>query len=120
MGFAVKNPYMNPHDGALLEGEGLEELDRAGRARKFAFDAIPVLQRWRERGRDHVQYVVAALTAARRFRASRRAAVLGHSQTAAKALFRRARFRHGADESLGPPRAPALRRALGTESALKP
>ena len=45
-------------------------------------------------------------TAARRFRASRRAAALGHSQTAATAPFRRARFRHGADESLGPPRAP--------------
>ena len=46
--------------------------------------------------------------AARRFRASRRAAAFGHSQTAraATASFRRARFRHGADEFLGPPRAP--------------
>ena len=43
--------------------------------------------------------------AARRFRASRRAAALGHSQPAATASFRRARFRHGADEFLGPPRA---------------
>jgi len=46
-------------------------------------------------------------TAARRFRASRRAAALGHSQTAATAPLRRARFRHGAaDEFLRPPRAP--------------
>ena len=43
--------------------------------------------------------------AARRFRASRRAAALGHSQPAATASFRRARFRHGANESLGPSRA---------------
>jgi len=47
-----------------------------------------------------------ACAAARRFRASRRAATLGHSHTAAPASFRRARFRHGADEFLGPPRAP--------------
>jgi hypothetical protein len=44
--------------------------------------------------------------AARRFRASRTAAALGHSQPAATASFRRARFRHGADEFIGPPRAP--------------
>ena len=44
--------------------------------------------------------------AARRFRASRRAAAFGHSQTAATASFRRARFRHGADEFLGPSHAP--------------
>ena len=46
--------------------------------------------------------------AARRFWASPRAAAFasGHSQTAATASFRRARFRHGADELLGPPRAP--------------
>ena len=46
--------------------------------------------------------------AARRFRASRRAAAFGHSQTAraATASFRRAHFRHGADEFLGPPHAP--------------
>ena len=44
--------------------------------------------------------------AARRFRASRRAAAFGHSQTAATASFRRARLRYGADEFLGPSRAP--------------
>ena len=44
--------------------------------------------------------------AARRFRASRRAAALGHLQPAATASFRCARFRHGADEFIGPPRAP--------------
>ena len=47
-----------------------------------------------------------ACAAARRFRASRRAATLGHSHTAAPASFRRARFRHGADEFLGTPHAP--------------
>ena len=58
---------------------------------------------------------------ARRFRASRRAAACGHSQTAETGTFRRARFKHGAYEFLGPPHAPCgcpVPRA-GTESALK-
>ena len=59
-----------------------------------------------------------ACVGARRFRASRRAAALGHSQPAATASFRRARFRHSWD--LHTQLAAALRRALGTVSALKP
>ena len=58
---------------------------------------------------------------ARRFRASRRAAACGHSQTAETGTFRRARFKHGAYEFLEPPHAPCgcpVPRA-GTESALK-
>ena len=43
---------------------------------------------------------------ARRFRASRRAAACGHSQTAETGTFRRARFKHGAYEFLGSPHAP--------------
>ena len=56
-----------------------------------------------------------------RFRASRRAAAFGHSQTAETGTFRRARFKHGAYEILEPPHAPCgcpVPRA-GTESALK-
>jgi len=60
--------------------------------------------------------------AARRFRASRRAAALGHSQTAAPASFRRARFRHDAGEFPGPPRAPggcpALRAGHGERAQI--
>ena len=41
-----------------------------------------------------------------RFRASRRAAAFGHSQTTETGTFRRARFKHGAHEFLGPPHAP--------------
>ena len=58
---------------------------------------------------------------ARRFRASRRAAACGDSQTAETGTFRRARFKHGAYEFLEPPHAPCgcpVPRA-GTESALK-
>ena len=40
------------------------------------------------------------------FVASRRAAAFGHSQTAETGTFRRARFKHGAHEFLGPPHAP--------------
>ena len=43
---------------------------------------------------------------ARRFRASRRAAACGHSQTAETGTIRPARFKHGAHEFLGPPHAP--------------
>ena len=45
---------------------------------------------------------------ARRFRASRRASAFffGHSQTAETGTIRRARFKHGAHEFLGPPHAP--------------
>ena len=43
---------------------------------------------------------------ARRFRASRRAAAFGHSQTAETGTIRPARFKHGAHEFLGPPHAP--------------
>ena len=56
-----------------------------------------------------------------RFRASRRAAACGRLQTAETGTFRRARFKHGAYEFLGPPHAPCgcpVPRA-GTESALK-
>ena len=59
---------------------------------------------------------------ARRFRASRRAAACGHSQTAETGTFRRARFKHGSYECLEPPHAPGgcpVPRT-GTESALKP
>ena len=54
----------------------------------------------------HLQQFGDLFAVARRFRASRRAAAFGHSQTAETGTFRRARFKHGAHEFLGPPHAP--------------